>query len=415
MGALLETVMKIVHVITRLVLGGAQENTLFTCEGLRTRGHEVTLITGPSVGPEGHLLQRARDGGYEVIEVPSLRRAINPWHDLRCYVRLKQLLRQLQPDIVHTHSAKAGILGRWAAAALRQDAGDACCGPLRALRQAQQAQCRRPVIVHTIHGLAFHPYQSKLKNRIYIAAERSAAKSTDAFITVAQAMTDQALAAGVGRPEQYTKVLSGLETKDYLCAPTTEQIAQWRHQLNIPPDAQVVITVARLAELKGHDCIIQAAKQIARKHPNVIWLLVGDGHRRARIERQIQAAQLHQQFRLTGLVPPQRVPELIHASDILVHCSLREGLARVLPQALLCGKPVVSFDVDGAREVVVTGETGFLVPPHDLSGVIRAQETLLSDAQLRQRLGATGRRRCREEFDHQVMVDRIEAVYRSLV
>ncbi len=403
--------MKIVHIITRLIVGGAQENTLFTCEGLHDRGHDVTLITGPSYGPEGQLVQRARSAPYRYLEIPLLRRAINPLHDLRTLRQLKKLLAQLDPDIVHTHSAKAGIIGRYAAYNLRQRAAETCCPATRALRTAQLNTCGRPRIIHTIHGLAFHPYQSNLLNRLYIAVERRAARRTDAFISVADAMTDQALAAGIGQPNQYHTIRSGLEVDTFLNPPSPQQTATLRQQLNLPPDALVVASVARLFHLKGHEFIIDAAKKLAPNHPNLYWLFVGDGSLRPQIEQQIAQANLTDRFRLTGLVPPSRIPALLHASDILVHCSLREGLARTLPQALLAGKPVVSFDVDGAREVVHNNETGFLVPPRDIDTLTHALGQLIDQPDLRQRLGHTGRQRCQQAFDHRLMVDQILTLY----
>ena len=406
--------MKIVHIITRMILGGAQENTLLTCEGLHARGHDVTLITGPSVGPEGQLTDRAHAAGYRVVEIPSLRRAINPFHDLPAYYQLKKLLTQLDPDIIHTHSAKAGILGRWAAATVRQDANRSCCSRLDKFRQAQPACNARPQIVHTIHGLAFHRYQPPWRNRFYIAIERSAAKNTDAFISVADAMTSQALAAGIGRPDQFTTIHSGLETHDFLEPPPAERLTQLRTELNIPTDALVVITVARLAELKGHQYIIDAAAQLAPRHPNVIWLFVGDGRLRSHIESLIARANLTDRFRLTGLVEPNRIGELLHASDILVHCSLREGLARVLPQAMLAAKPVISSDIDGAAEVV-NENTGILIPPQDTPALITAQQTLITDPNLRNHLGAAGRDFCRQQFDHHLMVDKIEKLYKTRI
>ncbi|MBN2375788.1 MAG: glycosyltransferase family 4 protein [Sedimentisphaerales bacterium] len=405
--------MKIVHIITRLILGGAQENTLFTCEGLHRRGHEVTLITGPPLGPEGQLMDRARAGGYRVIEIDSLRRAINPFYDLAAYGRIKKLLVELDADIVHTHSAKAGILGRRAAAAIRASNSAACCPVVTKMRQAQAAFCGRPRIIHTIHGLAFHPYQSWLVNRFYIAVERGAAAKTDCFISVAQAMTDQAMAAGVGGSEKFTRIFSGVETANYLSDPSAERIAQLRGELDIPSDAVVIATVARLFKLKGHEFIIESAKEIAARHKNVIWLFIGDGSWRGRIERQIAQAGLTKRFRLSGLVAPERVAELLHASDVLVHCSLREGLARALSQAMLCGKAVISFDVDGAREIVINGKTGFLIEPRDVAGLIEAQEKLISDSELRRKLGSGGRELCRAEFDHEKMADRIERVYKE--
>jgi len=405
--------MKVVHVITRLILGGAQENTLLTCEGLQRRGHEVVLITGPALGPEGQLFDRARRGGYRVLELNCLRRAINPVHDLPGYLQLKRLLRELDPDIVHTHSAKGGVLGRWAAWALRQEAAQACCGAARRFKAAQVAACGRPRIIHTIHGLAFHPYQSAALNRFYIAIERAAARRTDVFLSVADAMTRQALAAGIGRPAQFVRVFSGLETRPFLEPPSPERIAQVRGELGIPADTMVIVTVARLFHLKGHEYILESARRLAGRFPQAVWLWVGDGLLRERLERQIAGAGLAERFRLTGLVPPERAAELLHAGDVLVHASLREGLARVLPQALLAGKAVVSFDVDGTREVVTHERTGLLVGPRDVEGLTEAQARLLADEELRRRLGQAGRDFCREEFDHERMLDRILQVYQQ--
>ena len=141
---------------------------------------------------------------------------------------------------------------------------DCCCAAVRNFKQAQAQACSRPKIVHTIHGLAFHPYEKWWKNKIYITSEKYAAKFTDKIISVAQAMTDQALAAGIGRPEQYTKIFSGLDTSKYLAEHNPQQI---RDEFNIPADAIVIATVARLFELKGHEYIIQAAQRLAAKHP----------------------------------------------------------------------------------------------------------------------------------------------------
>ena len=384
-----------------------------TCEQLHRRGHEVTLITGPPLGPEGQLMDRARSGGYQVIELDNLRRAINPFHDIPAYRQLKKLLAELDPDIVHTHSAKAGILARRAAYAWRQKGASACCSALRKFREAQLATCGRPRIIHTIHGLAFHPYQSGVLNRLYIAVERKAAQQTDAFISDAQAMTEKSLAAGIGRPEQYTKVFSGLEMDPFLNVPTQEEIAALRKELHIPSDAVVIATVARLFHLKGHEYIINAAREIVKEHKNVVWLFIGDGKLRNQLEQQIAGYNLTEHFRFTGLVRPERVAPLLHASDILVHCSLREGLARALPQALLCGKPVISFDVDGAREVIRDDQTGYLIAPRDIETLTQVQTKLIADVDLRNRLGQNGREFCRVEFDHERMVDRIERVYLS--
>ena len=385
---------KVVHVITRLILGGAQENTLLTCEGLRARGHEVTLITGPALGPEGELLTRARAGGYEVIVLDSLRRAINPVHDIPAYRRLLGLLQRLDPDIVHTHSAKAGILARRAAWKLRR-------------RGRVRPEMR---IVYTIHGLAFHPYGNPLANLLYVLLERRAARWTDAIICVADAMTNQALAAGVGRREQYTTVYSGMDVARFAARP--EGAAEFRTSLGLTDDDVLVTQVARLAELKGHEFLLDAAERIDDGRVHLCF--VGDGRLRGEIERRIADAGLGERIHLTGLVAPTEIPRIMHASDAIVHCSLREGLARALPQAMLAGKPVISFDVDGAREVV-DAETGVLLEPKDVAGLVTAITTLAKSPDLRQKLGNAGRRRAEAIFDHNVMVEKIEAAYLRLI
>jgi len=218
---------------------------------------------------------------------------------------------------------------------------------------------------------------------------------------------------GVGQRGQYVRVFSGLETGAFLAGPDEARRRAVRKELGIPSDAVVIAKVARLFDLKGHEYVIEAAKRLAGEYPKAIWLFIGGGKRREQLERQIARARLLDRFRFTGLVPPERIAELLHASDILVHASLREGLARALPQAMLCGMAVVSFDVDGAREVVRGGDTGFLVRPKDVAGLAEALGVLLRDPELRERMGASGRELCRREFDHEVMVDRIEKVYRQ--
>ncbi len=379
--------MKICHIITRLIVGGAQENTILTCEGQHAAGHDVTLITGPTTGPEGELETRARAGGYRVEIIDDLVRQISLRQDRAAAKSLRTLLGQLKPDVVHTHSSKAGIIGRKVAAEI---------GGMK--------------IVHTIHGLAYHRFNSWWRNRLYISLEKTAAKRSDAIICVADAMADQALAAGVGKPSQYVTVYSGMEIEPYLTRPP--EADAFRKSLKLPADAVLVTQVSRLAELKGHEFIIEAAKRIYDER--VIFCFVGDGHWREKIERQIAKAGLTDRFRLTGLLRPEQIPAVMHSTDILVHCSLREGLARTLPQAMLAGLPVISFDIDGAREVV-DHETGILLPPKDTIGLIESIKLLVEHKQLREKLGQAGRERCRVRFDWRTMVDQIEQVYQQLL
>lgn len=420
--------MKIVHIITRLILGGAQENTLITCKLLAEREHEVTLITGPAIGPEGELFEQTKGQGYKVIVVDKLIRAICPVYDTLSYKKIKKHLRQLQPDIVHTHSAKAGILGRFAAHSLRgerddgrgtKDDGRGTKGDGRWTKDEgretkDEERNLKPKIVHTIHGLAFHPYQNKWLNKCYIAIEKAAAKRTDLLISVADAMTNQALAAGIGRREQYVTAYSAIEEKDFLEPISRERKSEFRRKYGIVEDAIVLITIARLFMLKGHDYVIESARELSKRFPKVVWLFVGDGNLAEQYKEQVRQLGLAERIRFTGLLPPSQIPLAIQSSDILVHCSLREGLARALPQAMLCGVPVVSFDVDGAREVV-NEKTGRLIEPKNVEQLTAACAELIEDKNLREKLGKAGREFVKERFAPEFMVDKIEEVYKKLL
>ena len=405
-------------------MGGAQENTLITCKVLAQRGHDVTLVTGPALGPEGELFNQARGQGYKVVVLDRLRRPINPFNDVVSYFQIKKLLRQIQPDIVHTHSAKAGILGRYAANSICHcEACEAGRGNLnrygsRLLRRLaprnDKTDCHKPAVVHTLHGLAFHPYQSAALNKFYIALEKLAAKRTDFFISVADAMTVQATAVGIGRPEQYVTAYSAIDEDDFLEPVSDERKRDFRRMYGISEDAVVLVTVARLFMLKGHEYIIESAKELSKRFTKCVWLFVGDGNLSEYYKQQACELGLADRIKFTGLLPPSQIPLAIQSSDILVHCSLREGLARTLPQAMLCGRPAISFDVDGAREVV-NDNTGRLIEPKNVGQLIAACTELIEDADLRKRLGEQGRESVKKKFAPDTMVDTIEAVYRKLL
>ncbi|QDS95810.1 2-deoxystreptamine N-acetyl-D-glucosaminyltransferase [Roseimaritima multifibrata] len=383
--------MRIAHVITRMIVGGAQENTLLTCHGLlRDYGDDVLLLTGPSLGPEGGLLEQGRVGELPTKELPMLRRAIHPLNDAKALAALKAALRDFKPDVVHTHSAKGGILGRQAAWALKV-----------------------PAILHTVHGAPFYPYQPAPIRWFYRKCERRAAKQCHRLISVADAMTDLMVEGGVADRSKFTTVYSGMDVAPFLAADKTRE--QTRKKLGIQPDDIVIGKIARLFHLKGHDDLIHAASRVLAEHPKVKFLLVGDGVLREELEKKISSLGLTDRFLLTGLVPPVEIPSLIGAMDALVHTSYREGLARALPQALIAGKPVVSYDVDGAREVVINDETGFLVPAGGIDELARRLIQIAGDPQLRLRLGATGRERFTEPFQAETMTRRLREIYEELL
>ena len=382
--------MRIAHIITRMIVGGAQENTLFNCEDLiRDFGDDVLLITGPSLGPEGDLLGQGRGVEVPTRFVPELRRAISPPHDAASYRAIKQILRDFKPDVVHTHSAKGGILGRLAAASLRV-----------------------PAIVHTVHGAPFGAYDSWPRRKFYEACERYAARRCHHLISVADAMTDLMVKARIAPRQKFTTIYSGMNVEPLLQA--NDHRERVRSELGFRPEHVVVGKIARLFELKGHEDVITAAMYLDRD-PNLHYLFVGDGAWRSRLEKQIAEAGLTDRFHFTGLVPPAKIPELIGAMDILVHASRREGLARALPQALIAGKPIISYDIDGAREVCIDNETGFLIRSCYFKDLHPPLLKLAGDAALRERMGQEGRRRFADQFRHETMTHRIRALYERLL
>lgn len=382
--------MHIVHVITRLIIGGAQENTLLTCEGLHNRGHQVTLITGPTTGPEGSLLERAKAGGYRVVEVPELIRAIRPWTDHRCRHVLAELYRELAPDIVHTHSSKAGIVGRWAA----KDANV-------------------PHIVHTIHGMSFNRTQLWWMQRLGIWLERSAARFTDRIVTVADAMISQSVSAGVCRRDQCLTVYSGMEVEPFY--PNSAERAEIRKKWGVRDDEIVIGTVARLFRNKGYELLLPVMSQVVEQLPNARFVWIGDGTQRDLYEEDLRHRKLFDRTTLVGLIPPNEVPYQLRGLDILAHASVWEGLPRAVVQALLTQVPVVGWDLDGTPEVVHDGKTGRLIDFEELTHFAEAIAELGQDPNMRERMGIAGRDLCLTRFDHERMVTRLEQLYEELL
>ncbi len=383
--------MRIMHISTRLILGGSQENTVLSCEGQANKGHDVSLVYGPIYGPEGsHLARADAHGGIETIETPHLVRQLAPYKDWKCYCDLRKLIRVWKPDIVHTHSSKAGILGRLAA-------------------WKEQV----PGIVHTIHGLAFHPYQSRWRNAIYVQAERVAARHCHSIVCVADAMRDQALAVGIGRAEQYQTIYSGMETDRYLNPLRSRQAM--RDELGFQDDDFVLGTIARLAELKGHDDLLDALHPLMQENPHLKLLWVGDGWWRDRLLGRVRDMGLQDQVITTGLVPSEDIPNFIAAMDCLAHPSYREGLPRTVPQALLGGVPVIANDVDGTKEIVLDGETGRLIAPGDLNALHTATKWMMEHKTERKHMGERGRELCRERFAAARMVEQLEHLYARLL
>ncbi|MBO6512867.1 MAG: glycosyltransferase [Phycisphaerales bacterium] len=411
----------ILHISTRLILGGSQENTVLSCIGQSRSGHRVHLAYGPIFGPEGshketvkRFNQRVRDGleegATEIVlhELPNMVREIHPIKDHFCFHRdLKELMNAVQPDVVHTHSSKAGILGRWAAWTFMRK------------NKAHIA------VVHTIHGPPFMPIEGslvgrmkvRLKNAIYTLAERFAAKRCHVIVSVADAMTKQFLDRKIGKSSQYVTVRSGMEVEGYLNAQENEDRDSMRRELGLADDDFVIGTVARLAQHKGHDDILDGLGEELKAHPNWKLLWVGDGWWTDRLMERIRALGLEDQVVHTGLVPHARVPAMVRAMDVLLHPSYREGLPRTVPQALLCGVPVVATDTDGTPEVCLDARqnpiygTGLLFPVGDSDALRECIRWMHERPQDRRRLGDVGRAMCSEMFSTERMIEDLQRVY----
>ena len=387
-GAAPDRPLRICHVITRMIVGGAQENTLLTIRGHREAGQQCELVTGPSPGREGELLKQSVNTGLKVTVFPELVRELSPVKDLKAYFKLKRYFEENKFDVVHTHSSKAGIVGRYAARAAHV-----------------------PVVVHTVHGQAFHPHEKWYRNFLYILLERLAARKCDKIYAVAQAMIDQCVAAKVAKREKYQVVYSGMETTRFAEAKRDPEL---RKRLGIPENARTIVTVARLFPLKGYEFVLPAAKRIIEKYPDTHVLVVGDGPMHDELEAKIAEAGLTGHFHFAGLVPPDTVADHLAQGELLWHLSLREGLPRAVVQALACGIPAVGFALDGTPEVLENGVTGFAVTPESVDAVVEATSRLWDDDAFRRKMGEQGKRRVLEQFDWRRMAEILLAEYREL-
>ena len=382
--------MRILHIITRLIQGGAQHDTIMKCAALVKAGHEVRLAHGPIYGPEGSLLDEALDTGAELIEIKSLRRAILPVHDVRTYFALRRLIRRVRPDIVHTHSSKAGIVGRAAA-----------------------WHCRARAVVHTIHGLPFHDRQNPLVHRLYVAAERWAAARCHRMIGITQAMCDAFLRHGIGTPAQFDVVSDGVEVSRFARSPDARP--RVRRKLGIPLEAPVIGLVARLDPLKGHEDLIGILPRLRQTHESLRLLFVGDGWDRDRLEQQVRRTGQEGHVTFCGLLPPSDVPDVMNAMDIMALPSYQEGQGLVLVEALLCGCPVVGYDVGGIGEVCIEGKTGRLVPVGDREVLAEVLAWLIDHPNERRELAQRGAEHAKQRFDQTILVQKLLGVYEKIM
>jgi glycosyltransferase involved in cell wall biosynthesis len=378
----------VLHPITRLIVGGAQENTMYTAALLDPERYQVDVLSGPQTGKEGSLIEEVRQRGISLTILPNLVRQVHPYHDLVALWKLYRLLRRRRYTIVHTHSSKAGILGRLAA------------------RWAGV-----PIIVHTVHGWSFHDHMVGPVRRLYITLERLVASFTDALVVVTNRDIPKGLGEAIGRPEQYHLIRSAIPLDEF--DPLQFDRRTVRQELGLPAGAPILGNVGRFSAQKNPLDWVRVAGQVARELPDCHFLLVGDGSMRPEVEALLAQEGIADRTTLTGL--RRDVPRLMAAMDVFLLTSLWEGLPRVIPQAMSIEIPVVANRADGTVEAITHGETGYLCAPGNVEEAAGYCLELLRDLEKRRRMGQRGRAFARQEFDVRVMVAQIAALYEDLL
>lgn len=374
---------RILHIITRLDRGGSAENTLLSAAGLDPDQWDVTIAVGPTTQDPGPTLQRARERGVRFVDVPSLVRAPDPWKDLQALRQLRHLLRQGW-DVVHTHTSKAGILGRWAARGLGVP------------------------VVHTPHGHVFYGYYGSIVTRAFVTAERRAARWCDRLVALTVADRQDHERFGVGETGQWVVIHSGV---DFSGLDRSERSRdEVRADLGIEADRPVVGTLGRLTAIKGQADLIDAVSFL-QAEPLPHLLLIGDGEEQGALRARAEQVGLQDRTLLCGWRTD--IGDLLRAIDVFVLPSHNEGMGRALVEAMYLGLPVIATDVGGIPELIEDGVQGLLVPPRAPAALADAIARMLSDTELRHRVGDQAALRARD-YGADRMVERLVELYDSL-
>jgi glycosyltransferase involved in cell wall biosynthesis len=366
---------RVLHAITRFPRGGgAERNTFHSVVALQKKGYHVDLLIGRSGDPRAF----SPDISSSVIRVNSLVRDISPRDDLAALWEIYRIIKKGNYDIVHTHEAKAGVLGRFAA----ELAGV-------------------PVIVHGLHGSLFRNPPTRPIDRCYFVVEKLLAPWTTSYVSVGEDLRNKYISRRIGSPEQYVVVHSGMELDEFIAAGHSppEQCEKKKEELGIDKHSKIVGMVAALEPRKGHSMAIDAAARVLAAEPDTVFVFVGEGHLRPVLEQKVKDMGLEDKIMFTGF--RSDVPEITACFDVAILTSSREGLPQVLVQAAASGRPLVSFEVEGASDVIADGVNGFIVPHGDTSALSEKILFLLGDLSLAREMGARGR----EIVDHRWSID----------
>lgn len=377
--------MTIVHLITRMSLGGTTSDMIDSALATSRVGCRTILAAGVA-GGEISTVEAARARGCRVELIPELQREVSPVKDLLALRRIVGLLRRERVALLHTHTSKAGFLGRLAA-----------------------RLARTPAVVHTPHGHVFYGYYGRVLTALFIALERLAAPLADRVVVLTEREMQEHLERRIGRPGQFVVIPSGVDLDAVRAGALSREEA--RRRLGVPADGLLLVGVGRLVPVKGFDLLVRALPAIVREVPAARLLLVGEGPERAALEAEARGLGVAERLVLVGA--HAEVVPFLSAADLLVAPSRNEGLGRALVEAMALGRPVVATRVGGIPAVVIDGETGRLVPPENPAALAGAVIELLGDGGLRHRMGEAGRRRA-EQFSLEVMEARLLDLYRAL-
>ena len=378
---------RVMRLIARMNIGGPAIHVALLTQRLDRERFQSVLVTGVEAPGEGNMLElmgETLNTDLRPIVLPGLGREISPRNDLKTLRQVIRLMRRSRPDIVHTHTAKAGFVGRLAA----RFAGV-------------------PIVVHTFHGNVFKGYFSPRKTQIFIAIERFLARRTDRIIVLSEQQKQEILGLGIGREEQFRIVPLGLDLKPFLDCDSMR--GELRRELRLSPGTHVVGIVARLVPIKSIHLLLQAAPQVLKRFPDTVFLIVGDGELRADLEAEAARLDLNQNARFLGF---RADLPLINADlDCAVLCSQNEGLPVAVIEALASARAVVATDVGGVSDLIRAGETGWLVPPNDVDALANGIIEALGDKQEAARRGSMGRAHVYPRLDISRLVGDIETLY----
>ncbi len=379
---------RVLQIIARLNIGGSTSIVSLLVTRLPQTRYDVRLASGKGQPQEGNYFELSGQSLSGLTVIPELGREIHGWADCRSFLRLFHLIRDFRPHIVHTHTAKAGALGRLA------------------------ARCARvPVVLHTYYGHTLHSYFSPVKTQLFIAIERWLGRLADRLITDSENTRSELLALGIGTPEQFLVIPPGLDLDVFHMSERYR--GQLRAELGVPATIPLVGMIARLVPIKRHEWFLAAAAHINQHYPACQFVLVGDGERRRELECIVQQSGLTGRVHFLGW---RRELDKIYADlDVVALTSANESSPVSLIEAMAAGKPVVATHVGGVPNLIKNGVAGILVPPANPVALAKSIISLLADPQRRSQMGQAGQKHVLPAFNAQRLVNDIDQLYRQLL